>query len=457
VNCRRITREVLDYSCFAGSEIQIGTLNSLAALANKSREKRFCLLRGISLIYRDMLSRNRNWIVAALCAIILAGGIFYLGFETGAGQNQTAEQSPDASSTILDANTSVLWDAIKEVKDKFYNIKNVTDTDILYGAINGVMGSLKDPYSVFFSPSDAQKFSDELNGNFGGVGMEIGIDKNNQLVVIAPLKGNPAEAVGIKAGDLILKIDGTSTVSMSTDEAVKLIRGDVGTVVTLSILRNGWKAPQDFKITRANVAVPTLDWEMKDGNIAYIQLYSFNSSADSLFYNAALSALLQGAKGVILDLRDDPGGYLDTAVNIAGWFVNRGDVVVREDFRSGEQDVMRANGPAALANIPVVVLANGGSASASEILTGALQDDRGAKLIGDKTFGKGSVQEIENLSDGSSMKISIAEWLTPNGRHINKVGIEPDIAVTFPDDGVVNKNDPQLDKALEVIKQEIGE
>jgi carboxyl-terminal processing protease len=402
-----------------------------------------------------MSFKNRNSIFIVICAIVLAGAIFYFGFETGLDRNLTAVQIPEATSTILNADTSVLWDAIRAVKDKYYNIKNVTDNDILYGAVNGVMESLNDPYSTFFDPSDAQKFSEDLNGNFGGVGMEIGI-KKDQLTVIAPLKGNPAYEVGLKAGDEILKIDATSTAGMGVESAVKLIRGDIGTNVDLLISRDGWKEPKNFKITRANVQVPTLDWEMKEGNIAYIQLYNFNSNAGSAFYNVALSALLQGTKGVVLDLRNNPGGFLDVANEIAGWFLDRGQIIVREDFRSGEQNIMRSNGPSALANLPVVVLVNGGSASASEIVAGALQDDRGTKLIGEKTFGKGSVQEIENLKDGSSMKISIAEWLTPNGRHINKKGIDPDIAIKFPDDGIVNKNDPQLDKALEMIKQEIA-
>lgn len=401
-----------------------------------------------------MQFKNRNFVIAAICAIVLAGGIFYVGFETGLDRNPTTVQVPEATSTMLNASSSILWDAIRLIKDKYYDIKDVSDSDILYGAVNGVMQSLKDPYSTFFNPSDAQKFSEDLNGNFGGVGMEIGI-KKDQLIVIAPLKGNPAYEVGLKAGDLILKINATSTAGMDVDSAVKLIRGDVGTNVDLLISREGWKEPKDFNIKRANVLVPTLDWEMKEGNIAYIQLYNFNSNAGSLFYNAALSALLQGTKGVVLDLRNNPGGFLDVANEIAGWFMDRGSVIVKEDFRSGEENVMRSNGPSALANVPVVVLVNGGSASASEILAGALQDDRGIKLIGEKTFGKGSVQEIEELKDGSTMKISIAEWLTPNGRHINKKGIDPDIAVKI-DPNSTSTVDIQLNKALEVIKQEIA-
>jgi carboxyl-terminal processing protease len=404
-----------------------------------------------------MLLGNKKAILAFVLVVALTGCAFYVGFLFGSDREPAVSPtaSDNASSTHLSIGTSVLWEAVKEVKENYYDLKDVTDEKILYGAAKGILDSLGDPYSVFLSPTDSEKFNQDLSGNFGGVGMEIGI-RNSQLVVIAPLKGNPAEAVGLKAGDQIISINGTSTAGMSTDAAVKLIRGEVGTDVKLSIFREGWKAPRDFKITRANIQVPTLDWEMKEENIAYIQLHNFNANASSLFYNAALSSLINGAKGVILDLRNDPGGYLDTAVSIAGWFLERGVVVVRENLRSGNENVLVASGPAALANLPIVVIVNGGSASASEILAGALQDQRGIKLVGEKTFGKGSVQEIRYLSGGASVKISVAEWLTPKGRQINKKGIEPDIAVKFPEDGIINKNDPQLDKALEVIKQEMA-
>ncbi|MGC9611018.1 MAG: S41 family peptidase [Minisyncoccia bacterium] len=396
-----------------------------------------------------------NKITVWLAVAIIAGGVlFYIGFKTGASWAPQAV-SPTATSTELDADFSIFWDAVNTAKGKYFDIKNIKDQDLVYGAVKGMLGALGDPYSTFFPPSDADKFTQDLNGVFGGVGMEIGV-KKNQLVVIAPLKGNPAEAAGIKAGDAILEINGTSTIDMDAESAVKLIRGDVDTNVKLKIFRDGWKEAKDFSIKRAIVQVPTLDWEMKDGNIAYVQLYSFNGSASSLFYNMALSSLFQGAKGMVLDLRNDPGGFLDVAVNIAGWFLNRGDAVVREDFHSGAQSILRANGPSAFVNLPIVVLVNGGSASASEILAGALQDIRKAKLVGEKTFGKGSVQEINSLKDGSSLKISIAQWLTPNGRQINKKGIVPDIEVKFPDDGIINKKDPQLDKALEIIKQEMA-
>ncbi|MEK7506129.1 MAG: S41 family peptidase [Patescibacteria group bacterium] len=401
-----------------------------------------------------MILNTRKTLALGLIAVVLAGGIFYAGFNVGSIQ-KVGGLALENSTSSLAANPEVLWEAINLIKENYVSAKDVTDKDLIYGAVAGAVGALKDPYSVFFNPSDAEKFSQDLNGSFGGVGMEIGI-KNSQLVVIAPLKGNPAEKAGFKPGDMILKIDDTFTNDMDTTAAVKIIRGEPGTKVKLLMMREGWKEPKEFEITRAIIEVPTLDWEMKEGNIAYIQLYNFNSNAGSLFYNSALSTLISGAKGVVLDLRNNPGGFLDISIEIAGWFTNRGEPVVREKFRSGEENVMRSNGPSALVNLPVVVLVNGGSASASEILAGALQDVRKIKLVGEKTFGKGSVQEIENLKDGSTLKITIAEWLTPNGRHINKLGIIPDVVVKMPDDGIINKKDPQLDKALEIIKQEIN-
>lgn len=375
--------------------------------------------------------------------------IFYAGYTVGHKNSIVITDSHQ----ILNADFSLFWDAANLVKSKYVNAKDVKDQDLLYGAVQGMVGALGDPYSVFFSPSDAKRFEQDLAGSFGGIGAEIGV-KDSQLVIVAPLKGNPAEEVGLRAGDKILKIDDAVTSSFTTDQAVKLIRGEPGTTVRLLILREGWKEAKEFKITRKIVVVPTLDWEIKPGDILYLHLYNFNGNATQLFYSAVFNGLMQQPKGVVLDLRNDPGGFLDVATQLAGWFLKRGDVVVREKFHSGDQQVFYAQGNGSLANLPVVVLVNGGSASASEILAGALRDMRGAKLIGDKTFGKGSVQEMEDMKDGSSLKITIAAWLTPNGDEIDKKGLTPDIEVKLTDDDVKNGKDPQLEKALEVIKSQ---
>ena len=217
-----------------------------------------------------MILNTRKTLALGLIAVILAGGIFYAGFNFGSIQ-EIGGVMPENSTSSLAADPAVLWEAINLIKENYVSAKDVTDKDLIYGAVAGAVSALKDPYSVFFNPSDAEKFSQDLNGSFGGVGMEIGV-KNSQLVVIAPLKGNPAEKAGFKAGDQILKIDETFTNDMDTTAAVKIIRGEPGTIVKLLMMRDGWKEPKEFEITRAVIEVPTLDWEMKEGNIAYIQL-----------------------------------------------------------------------------------------------------------------------------------------------------------------------------------------
>ncbi|MEK7076991.1 MAG: S41 family peptidase, partial [Patescibacteria group bacterium] len=257
----------------------------------------------------------------------------------------------------------------------------------------------------------------------------------------------------------------------SVEVAVKLIRGEPGTLVKLNIYREGWSEPKDFEITRQIIEVPTIDWymvpeEKTDGKrIAYFHLYNFNGNAPQVFFDAVREALFQGAQGVILDLRNNPGGFLEVSTNIAGWFLKRGEVVVTEQFRSGDTRDFRATGNSALADLPVVVLVNAGSASASEIVAGALRDQRSALLIGEKTFGKGTVQEVETLKDGSSIKVSVAQWLTPNGIEINKKGLEPDISIKADSTGSpqADSEEPSsedapdlvLEKGIEVLKNKI--
>ncbi|MGC9046538.1 MAG: S41 family peptidase [Minisyncoccia bacterium] len=384
-------------------------------------------------------------ILGSLAIIFLC---LYIGYNFGVNNSLT---NKIATSTFDLSSNNLLNQTINIVKTYYYNASSVTNQDLLYGAASGIVNALNDPYSVFLTPSDAKKFNQDVTGNFGGIGAELGI-KNSNLVIIAPLKNSPAEKAGIKSNDIIVAIDGTSTLNMSIDQAVKLIRGTVGTPVVLSILRSSWNKPKDFKIIRQEIQTPTLDSKMIDNNILYIHLYAFNSNANSLFYQAVLNGLINNAKGLILDLRGNPGGFLQTAIDLSGWFVKKGTVVVQEKS-PGETEYFKAYGNEALANFPVVVLVDDGSASASEILAGALRDDRNIKLIGEKTFGKGTVQQIETLSDGSEIKISIAQWLTPKGYTIDKVGLMPDYKVPITDDDIKNNKDPQLQKAIQVLKE----
>ncbi len=404
-----------------------------------------------------------------ITAVLAAAGLFYFGFYMGVNVDLSkyldGSQVSSGESTVVDnsapnglkANFSLFWNTVDIVKNRYYKADEIKDQDLLYGAIKGMVGSLGDPYTDFFPPKDAKKFEEDINGVFGGIGAEIGIRKN-QLVIVSPLKGNPAEAAGLKAGDQILKVDDTFTNSLTLDDAVKIIRGEPGVPVRLLIMRENWDKPKEFKIVRQVIRVPTLDWDMKEtkaGRVAYIQLYSFNTNAPSLFYDASFKALLNGAKGLILDLRDNPGGFLEVANNLAGWFLEKGQVIVKERFPNDKIDNFFAYGSAAWNKLPVVVLVNGGSASASEILAGALRDQLGVKLVGEKTFGKGTVQEVESLPDGSTLKVSIAEWLTPSGKEINDVGLEPDVKVKLTEEDFKAGKDPQFDAALKLIESEI--
>jgi carboxyl-terminal processing protease len=347
---------------------------------------------------------------------------------------------------------SLFWEAWDTLKEKFVDKGKFDVQEMIYGAISGMVESLDDPYTIFLNPEDTKKFIEDVSGTFEGVGMEIGM-REGKLQVIAPLERTPAQRAGLRAGDRIMEVDGKSTADMTIDEAVNLIRGPKGTEVVLTIYREEWGETREIKIVRDVIEVPSLEWELKEGNIAYLKLYHFSERAAFDFQMAAIEILNSEADRIILDLRNNPGGYLEVAQDIAGWFLEKGDIVTIEDFGEGEEDVLyKAEGNATLLPYPIVVLINEGTASGSEILAGALRDNRGVKLIGQTSFGKGSVQELEKLEEGSSLKITIARWLTPLGQLITDEGLEPDIEVELTDEDYEAKRDPQLDKAIEIIK-----
>ncbi len=397
------------------------------------------------------------WGLGVIAGAALLGSGFAAGFSLGKmyPQNITVtEVSNTSAGQPSSVNFGTFWQTWDVINKSYIGADKISPQDKVYGAISGLVQSLKDPYSVFLSPKDNKKFQEDVQGSFGGIGAEIGSKKNN-IVVVAPLKDTPAMRAGITAGDIILAINSTSTEGMSVDEAVRLIRGPQGTKVTLSIIREGWEKSKDFEIIRDTITVPTLDFSMKDGNVAYIQLYSFNANTGYLFYNAVYKLASEGAKGVILDLRNNPGGYLEVAVDLGGWFLKRGALIVSEESKEEGKKDFRAVGNEALSDVPVVVLINGGSASASEIIAGALRDNRRVKLVGEKSFGKGTVQQVIPLSEGSTVKLTIARWVLPSGKSLENGGLTPDFEVKMTEDDVKNKRDPQLDKALEVIKSEI--
>ncbi|MDP3883220.1 MAG: S41 family peptidase [Candidatus Staskawiczbacteria bacterium] len=391
-----------------------------------------------------MKSKSRKIIYSAIFVICLAGA-FGLGAWFGVTKLTYNVPQPEG------IDFSLFWDAYNKLQDNFIDPTKIDNQKIIYGAIEGMAKSLDDPYTDFFNPEQAHRFQQDLSGSFEGIGVEIGI-KKDLLTVIAPLEGTPGQRAGLKAGDIILKIDGKDSTNITTDDAVNLIRGAKGTDVTLTIAREGWTSSKDIKITRGTITIPPLKWELKNGNIAYIQIFQFDESLSPDFNVAAREILQSPARKIILDLRNNPGGYLEVAQTIAGWFLQNGQTVTIEDLGANkEQKIYKAEGNASLSGYPVVVLINEGSASASEILAGALRDNMGVQLIGVKSFGKGSVQEVINLRGGSFLKITIAKWLTPNGNSISEVGLEPDIKVDITEQDIEEEKDPQLDKALEII------
>jgi carboxyl-terminal processing protease len=347
---------------------------------------------------------------------------------------------------------SLFWEVYHKLQEKFVDKGKFDVQKMIYGAISGMVKSLGDPYTVFFPPEETKRFEEDVKGVFEGVGMEIGI-KKGQLQVIAPLEGTPAQRAGFRPGDKILKINDTQTSDLTIDEAVNLIRGPKGTEVTLTIFREEWEKTKEIKIVRDIIEVPSLKWEIKDENIAYIQLYQFSEKASFDFRKAAIEILESPSQKIILDLRNNPGGYLEVAQAISGWFLEKGKTVVIEDFGQGNKNEYKSQGPGTFSDYKVVILINQGSASGAEILAGALRDNRGILLIGEKSFGKGSVQELEKLKEGSSLKITVAKWLTPKGELITDVGLEPNIKVEMTEKDYEEGRDPQLDKAIEIIRE----
>jgi carboxyl-terminal processing protease len=327
-----------------------------------------------------------------------------------------------------------------------------TSQDHIWGAIQGLTNSYNDPYTIFLPPEDNKDFEENISGNFEGVGMEIGI-KDSALTVISPLKGSPAETAGVKAGDKIITIDGKPAVDLTTDKAVKLIRGPKGTVVKISVLRNGNAKPLNFDITRAVIDIPTIDTEIM-GDVFVISLYNFYAQSKTQF-NVALKEFIGSKKHkLILDLRGNPGGYLDAAVDMASWFLPLGKPIVREEFGENKpESVYRSKGYDIFnSNLRMIILIDGGSASASEILAGALQEYNIAKLVGTKSYGKGSVQQLLKVTDDTSLKVTIAKWLTPYGKSISDGGLTPDYEVKISEAELKAEKDPQMDKALELLK-----
>jgi carboxyl-terminal processing protease len=398
---------------------------------------------------------KKRYILIPTIVVFLAV-VFGAGFLIGKTSQPSVEQIHSLENKELGqpaVDFSLFWDTWRVIETKYVDRTNLDYQKMVYGAIGGLLNSLDDPYSVFMEPQDSKRFLDDINGSFGGIGAEVGIRKGI-LTVIAPLEGNPAQKAGLKPGDKILKVDDTLTMDLNLDEAVNMIRGEIGTEVTLLISREEWDEAKEITIERGNIKIPIFNWEIKEGNIAYVEFFHFTENSDSEFRGIAKQ--ISNTNGLILDLRGNPGGYLESAVNIASWFVSKNEPVVIENFGNGEEDnIYRSKGYGRLEDMKTVILIDEGSASASEILAGALRDHKGIQIVGQKSFGKGSVQQLEKLKGGSSVKLTVAKWLTPNGVCIEEEGITPDFEVEITEEDVDEMRDPQLEKALELFRENV--
>ena len=411
-----------------------------------------------------MIRTKQVLVISIVISLILgfAGGFLFKNKNTTNPLNTIKNIINPDEGKPENVDFSLFWNVYNDLNAKYVDKEKVDSQKILYGAISGLVNSVGDPYTTFFEPVTSKKFQEEISGSFGGIGTEIG-KRSGILTVIAPIKDTPAFRAGIKAGDKILKIDSKPTTNLSVEEAVNLIRGKKGTKVVLNI-QTGTNTARDIELIRDAIKIPTIEWKLveQDGKkIAYLQIYSFNQTIDSEFKKASEEILKSDADSLILDLRNNPGGLLDSAINLAGWFLDKNQVVVSEVFGDGTKNEFRSEGNSLLKRYPTVILMNGGSASASEILAGALHDNRNIKIVGEKSFGKGSVQELQKYSDGSSLKVTIAKWLTPAGISISDKGIEADIEIKFSEEDLKEESkieigtpdkDAQLDKAIEVLK-----
>jgi len=350
------------------------------------------------------------------------------------------------------------WSVLNEKHVAASTTEMVSNEDRVWGMIQGLARSLDDPYTVFFPPADAEIFEADISGNFEGVGMEIAI-RDGVLTVVSPLKDTPAYRAGLLSGDKIIEIDGESTEDFSVDRSVKLIRGERGTEVIFTVIREGERDILTISVVRDVILIPTISTNSEDGaglrsdGIFVIQLYNFSALSQHLFREALREFMLSGSEKLILDLRGNPGGFLSAAVDMASWFLPVGKMVVEEKYGEGVKPVAhRSRGYNVFGkDLKMAIIINRGSASASEILAGALREYEIATLVGDSSFGKGSVQELVNITDDTSLKVTVARWLTPFGNSISNGGLKPDIEVERTLEDIENDRDPQIDAAVEFL------
>lgn len=402
------------------------------------------------------MQNKKNKFLFTLGSVILVMGVFGAGYVSGqknilpidkiSGLNNKNEQ------VVTNADFGPFWKVWNTLNDKSIAVDGVDDQDKVWSAIEGLTMALNDPYTVFFPPEDNKLFQAEIHGSFSGIGAEVG-KKDGILTVVAPLKNTPAERAGLKTADKILMIDNEDTSDMTIDKAISIIRGQKGTSVLLTILREGENKTRDVAITRDDINIPTIDTEIVDDTFV-ISFYTFSENSSYLFKQALEEFNNSNLNKLVVDLRGNPGGYLDSAVEITSLFLDPGKVIAIQDFGGNKKEQkFRSKGVRMFApNKKLAILVDGGSASASEIMAGALSEYGVAKLVGTQTFGKGSVQELVQITDDTSLKVTVARWLTPNGRSISDEGLAPDYEVKITREDIIAGTDPQLNKAIELLK-----
>ncbi|MGV8025092.1 MAG: S41 family peptidase [Anaerolineaceae bacterium] len=393
--------------------------------------------------------------ITIICVVLIGlAAAFYGGMWVGSSFNTSANQTNYLTSADPELGTLFspffqVWDIIHEQ----YIDQPLNDVKLMQSAIGGLMNGLGDEHSSYMDPETYQQVNAPLQGSYTGIGAWVDTS-GETLVIIAPMPGSPAEAAGVQSGDTVIAIDGKIMTGIDPGVVLQSILGPADTVVTLTITREGLEEPLDISITRAEIEIPIIEYKMLDNNIAYIYLSQFSIDSGTQVRNALKELLAQNPVGVILDLRDDTGGFLDTAFDITSAFINDGPIMI-EETGEGLTQTYTAYGNAIAPEIPLVVLVNGGSASASEITAGAIQDRGRGTLVGTITYGKGSVQNwIELEGDNGAIRVTIARWLTPNSRQINEVGLTPDVIIDYTQEDYDAGIDPQLDKAIEILLEQ---
>ena len=393
-------------------------------------------------------SKVRTFKYLLLALVIFAAGVGFgdgrLSITLPHGNKPVANGLPDK----LDYNS--LNEVYQAVKDNYNG--QLSQSQIIDGLKHGLAGAAKDPYTVYFTAKEAKDFSDQLNNSFAGIGARLSKDADGNLIIGEAIAGFPADKAGLKKQDIIAEVNGTQTSTLTLDDAISKIRGPAGSTVKLKLVRDKSQT-LDISVVRQTISLPSVTTKTLDGNIGYIQIGTFANDTSSLMQKAAQQFKDAGVKGIVLDLRNDPGGLLEAAVNVSSLWLPSGTNVLQERRGNTVTQNYRAVGGDTLHDISTVVLINEGSASASEITAGALHDNKAARLIGTKSYGKGVVQQLINLSDGGQLKVTVASWYRPDGQNINHKGITPDDVVKLSDEDIKAAKDSQLEAAQAYLKK----